>query len=62
MQGRPSSGGQEMAASAMTAYYPMIYDFLVDAGEAFRSNVRPEHHKAYFDFQAMELFFGQEKR
>ncbi|MBU44042.1 MAG: hypothetical protein CMN76_12540 [Spirochaetaceae bacterium] len=39
-----------------------IYDFLVDAGEAFRSNVRPEHHKAYFDFQAMELFFGQEKR
>ncbi|MEQ8352938.1 MAG: hypothetical protein RH862_15730 [Leptospiraceae bacterium] len=39
-----------------------IYDFLVDAGEAFRSNVRPEHHKSYFDFQAMELFFGQEAR
>ncbi|HBS05190.1 MAG TPA: hypothetical protein DEA96_09510 [Leptospiraceae bacterium] len=39
-----------------------IYDFLVEAGEAFRTNVRPEHHKSYFDFQAMEIFFGQESR
>ncbi|MCB1305591.1 MAG: hypothetical protein KDK37_14990 [Leptospiraceae bacterium] len=37
-----------------------IYDFLTEAGEAFRSNVRPEHHRTYFDFHAMQLFFPGE--
>lgn len=39
-----------------------IYDFLVDAGESFRSNVRLEHQKSYFDFKAMEIFFPGDGR
>lgn len=39
-----------------------IYDFLVEAGEAFRSNVRVEHQRSYFDFKAMEIFFPAEGR